>query len=393
MIKIVDSIMGSGKTSWAIQFINENPEKSFIFVTPFLAEIQRIKEACPATGFCEPLQLGEGKLNSFHHLLREGRNIATTHVLFARATEETRQLIEAQGYVLIVDEALTVLEEIDLKKHDLENLLDHSAYIDDSGYLVWYNKEYSGRFDDIKSMVTNFKVFVSSIGLVKTIPPETFTCFREVYSLTYMFACQIQRYYFDLFQIPYSYWKVCKSGDRYELIEHNFKPDDTLGIKINICQNSKLNAIGDKETALSKNWYMKNERTGLKVLKNHTYNFFHNLMKSPGHLNLWTCFKKYKDKLRGKGYSKGFLPANARATNDYKSTTSIAYLVNRYVRPSIVQLFASYGIKVDEDQYALSEMLQFIFRSNVREGGEVCLYIPSSRMRSLLTKWLQQSGC
>lgn len=40
------------------------------------------------------------------------------------ATEETRQLIEAQNYTLILDEALQVLEDIPLKKHDLEHVLD-----------------------------------------------------------------------------------------------------------------------------------------------------------------------------------------------------------------------------------------------------------------------------
>lgn len=44
-VTVVDSIMGSGKTSWAIQYINESPMATkFIFITPYLTEIERIIE-------------------------------------------------------------------------------------------------------------------------------------------------------------------------------------------------------------------------------------------------------------------------------------------------------------------------------------------------------------
>ena len=39
-ITIIDSIMGSGKTSWAIQMMKEAPPtQNFIFITPFLSEM------------------------------------------------------------------------------------------------------------------------------------------------------------------------------------------------------------------------------------------------------------------------------------------------------------------------------------------------------------------
>ncbi|BHH84360.1 hypothetical protein [Desulforhopalus sp. 52FAK] len=47
MATIVDAHCGKGKTSWGIQFINEHPEKRFLFITPFLEEVKRIKRDCP----------------------------------------------------------------------------------------------------------------------------------------------------------------------------------------------------------------------------------------------------------------------------------------------------------------------------------------------------------
>ena len=48
------------------------------------------------------------------------------------------------------------------------------------------------------------------------------------------------------------------------------------------------------------------------------------------------------------------------------------------------------GIRVEEDQYALSELIQWIFRSALRDNKEITLYIPSKRMRKLLENWINK---
>ena len=58
------------------------------------------------------------------------------------------------------------------------------------------------------------------------------------------------------------------------------------------------------------------------------------------------------------------------------------------MHPAITQFFAQKGIKVDEDLYALSEMIQWIWRSQIRNGEKINIYIPSTRMRLLLKSWL-----
>lgn len=40
---IVDSIMGSGKSSFAINYMNKTDDR-FIYITPFLSEIERVKK-------------------------------------------------------------------------------------------------------------------------------------------------------------------------------------------------------------------------------------------------------------------------------------------------------------------------------------------------------------
>ena len=40
--------------------------------------------------------------------------------------------------------------------------------------------------------------------------------------------------------------------------------------------------------------------------------------------------------------------------------------------------------------YALSTMLQWIWRSAIRRGEEIWLYVPSRRMRTLLKDWMER---
>ena len=44
--------------------------------------------------------------------------------------------------------------------------------------------------------------------------------------------------------------------------------------------------------------------------------------------------------------------------------------------------------EIDENKYALSEMIQWIWRSAIRNGEDIYIYIPSRRMRDLLLEWL-----
>lgn len=64
------------------------------------------------------------------------------------------------------------------------------------------------------------------------------------------------------------------------------------------------------------------------------------------------------------------------------------FIVNRFINPFMKNVFTNKDIPVDEDEFALSEMLQFIFRSSVRNVEPIHIYIPSSRMRKLLEDWM-----
>lgn len=392
-IKIVDSLMGTGKSTYFINYMKNNKNTKYIYITPFLSEIQRLLKEIPS--FREPKHLGEGKLDNLHTLLINDYNIATTHALFKMSTEETIELINAGEYTLILDESMDVVDTFDITKDDYELLIQNKVIeVDEDKIVHWLDDNYEGKFNFFKKMCKNGTVIelkrTKEVSfLVWSFSIDAFKCFKEIYILTYLFDASMMKHYFEMMNVDYQKYAI----QDYELIPFEQKqPYDKSNYKklINIYQG-KLNKIGDKRTALSLNWFKKNPNLR-KKLKNNIYNYFQHQVKAKSNTIIWTTFKSMKHHLKGKGYTKSFLSCNARATNDYKDRYNLAYCCNRFLSPDYVKYFAMYNVEVDEDLYALSEMLQWIWRSRIREGKPINIYIPSKRQRDLLLWWLDNEN-
>lgn len=122
-------------------------------------------------------------------------------------------------------------------------------------------------------------------------------------------------------------------------------------------------------------------------LKANAVNFFKNIARTKSDDNMWTCHSDFQKELGGKGYTKGWVAFNSRATNMYGNKKSLAYLMNRFELPHIKNFFANNGIETNGELIALAELVQWIFRSAIRNKEKIYLYIPSERMRSLLELW------
>lgn len=385
--------MGAGKTTYVIDMMKNQTEDKFVYITPYLDEIKRVRdETKESNKMYEPIFKGSTKHDNLHKLLREGKNICSTHALFQKSNDITREALKAHDYILVLDEVMDVVEELDFTDDDLSTLLSEKlAYIEDD-YLLWHEDKmnYDGRFSDIKNMAINKNLIcINNRLLYWNFPVDIFGYFKEVYILTYMFDCQIQRYYYDFHNLEYDKYQVCDG----ELLPYDKNRDNDKRIELSkliYIYDGKFNGIGDSKYALSVSWYQKDDGTLQGILKSHLYNWFNNTNRGvKAKYRLWTTFKANKTKLQGKGYTNRFISINTRATNDYKDTYILAYCANRFIRPMIIQFFHKRDIKLDQDEYALSEMLQWIWRSRIREGKEIAIYIPSKRMRELLINYLQ----
>jgi len=401
--------MGSGKTSYVIDLLNnnlwENDPKKYLVITPYLEQIERIcKEVSEAR---EPKRTGKSKTQNLIDLLKKEVNIVVcTHELLKGFSEF--ELLKP--YTFLIDESPDVIEvmyddgqqensEI-IAVEDIE-ILRKAGYVKEAedGFLEWIADEYTGVvYTEAYKYLKNKALAIRGNRVFKLLPRQLFLAFQDVYIFTYLFEGQNMYYYCRYFDIPFEYMHVDFKDGRYSLEAGHGDNDNNFPI---IIYDGNLNDIGEK--GLSKNWYENNATDNeIQRLKNNIYNYLRNDRKAKIKEIIWTTFKKYaskiaygNDKLKldrknksGRETKGNFVSCSARATNDYKDATVVVYAVNRFPKPEIKQFFeGKNGIYYNEELFALQEMLQFIWRSAVREGHTIHAYIPSKRMRDLFFKW------
>lgn len=403
MVKVCDAIMGTGKSSAAITYMNEFPEKKFVYITPYLDEATRISRACPRLKFFEPQRTTKFSGSKTLHtidLVRRGENIATTHQAFRSYPQELLDLVKEQDYTLIIDENVDVLETMEEDPADIQMAIDagYIAEIHENVYRL-ARDTYNGKTHKDLFRIVRTRDLIRMTSDQKEsffywqLPPELITSFGEVFILTYMFNGQSLHHFLEMHSIPYEFIgvKVDECGVYRFSESTEYVPEYvfTLKDKIHVVDDKKLNEIGDQSYSLSLNWFNRNT-SGIHKLKNNLFNYFHNILGVNAAKTMWSTYKDAKHKIQGKGYTNGFLPFNKRATNDYKDRTAVAYCVNLFMNVGQKLFYQNNGVEVDEDAYALSIMVQWIWRSAIRDGNEIWLYVPSKRMRDLLTNWMEE---
>ena len=326
--------MGTGKTEAAITYMNEHKEKKFIYITPYLAESNRIKEGCPELHFVEP----SNKLSEYHFrktehtaaLISEGCNITTTHAAFRNYNRDTLAMIRELGYTLIIDESLDILIESQMKTNDIGGLVATGFLESDGTTYRATDKLYdSGKFEDEMKMFRSRDILcVDGQKGQKlyywALPQELLTSFDEVFVLTYLFTGQALCYFMKIYKIPYTYIGVSLKDGVYRFSDNtDYVPEYTKHIKdfIHIVESPKLNRIGDPPHALSMNWYQRRkagEDGELKVIKDHIFNCYNNIWRGcKADERMWGTYKSACNKVKGRGYTKGYVVFNERATNSY----------------------------------------------------------------------------
>lgn len=369
--------------------------KRFLYITPYLNEVDRICEQCDFDQSDSDYMSKSAELK-LH--MRNGRNVAATHSLFYLMDEEALELVRAKHYSLIVDESIQVIERLNVTDKDFELVMTQLAEEDGDGVLRWKDAEYDGRFCDYKKIADTGSLRRLDSALLNVMNPDMLRAFDEVFMLTYLFDGQYQKAYLDYFGFEYRIIGV-------EQDDHGFyfsdKPDNppSLDYKslIHIVTAPLMNKPGDGKFSLSKSWFARRGygHPDIKLLRGNLRKYFQNLTEGDSNTRLWTSFKddqyKLTDRRTGR-FRNNFLQVSARATNEFRGRTDIAYLANRFVDPNLMKFFASKDISINSDNFALSEMLQWIWRSAIRDDKPINLYIPSSRMRGLLTDWIETTS-
>ncbi|MCG8092484.1 MAG: hypothetical protein JAZ17_02470 [Candidatus Thiodiazotropha endolucinida] len=413
-ITVVDAIMGAGKSTWLINYLNKeyacpeartpgNAPKRFIVIVHSLDEVDRFTSSCPALNFKDPQPVHGRKLYGLQELADEGENIVTTHALFKMMTPEVIQSFLSYGYTLMVDEVLSSVEIFNnLSGKDREMLFGGGYVIPDeiTGRLHWNNNLHAdypstGRFNDIRKLCEiGSVVLFKKTTLLWEFPSDFLKAFREIYVFTYLFEGSPMAAYLKSQGFTYETKSISKSMDN--LIEISEVDESELKARLReliTIYDGPMNNIGTprdigQEQPLSATWYKRMTTKITPKLKSSTENFFKRIASTPAKDNMWTAYKASSKSLKGARYAREWTPVNLKATNDLIEKKSLAYLCNLFMHPSIRNYFDDRDIKVSDDLYALSELIQWVWRSQIRRGDPIYLYIPSQRMRELLIDWL-----
>lgn len=425
-IKVCDAIMGSGKTSAAIRYMNEHPQERFIYVAPRLDDDRRIVAACPALNFEMPEKDQHNvKTPDFRRMLHAGTNVAITHALFEWCNGETADIIRENEYTMIVDEVVDIFLQSKLTGGDIDMLKSNGELIEDED--GWIERNPNASTIEHNEGLSNQLRYANSRSLVRVdqtsfcywvVSDRLLTACKKVLIMTYLFEYSSMYQLLRLNDLPFDYIYVRKCDDgAFEFTnKRTYIPGyvGRLHEYINIVEDKRLNQVGEQRTALSANWYDKQckaylklkerrktddsakvkelwKRNEFKRLKANLRSFLTYVNADvPANDKLWTCFKDYAKHLVNHGFIDSFLYCTCSSTNDYGNRHYLAYLVNIFALPDWMKFYSQHGLDYNPDGYPLTVLLQWVWRSAIRNGEPITLYLPSSRMRKLLYAWIEE---
>ncbi len=402
---VIDSVMGTGKTQYIIQYVNDAPEDmKFIYITPYLDEVERFKTNVSNREVFEPSASNRygTKLEGLKVLIRGGFDIGSTHALLQTADSEVVELLRDNNYHLIIDEALDVIETIDnMTAQDIKILKSLSGLIetDDKGNVTWLNDELGKEsvYQAIYLLANAGTLYVvNDIAFVKIFSDAILRSFESVTVCSYLFKYSQMRMYYDMLEIDYDTNAVHfdEAKQRYELIEYDPHKEDrgTLYELMQVYEgkyNDNLSDIKLSSSKLRSYPEFPQGREKLDAITSAVRQFFRTHKDDSKGACYWTTLECMYEHIRPHNFIKDNhkISLNARATNEYSDGYCMAYIYDRYPNPVIKQFFTSNGVEYDSDGWAVADVLQWIYRGRIRNGQDIQLFMPAKRMRRLIKQW------
>lgn len=440
-IEVLESLMGNGKTYATLRYIEQqvldNPSNHWIYCTEYLDEIQtRITDEKSLCKHLWRTPLDTDKTEKLIELLLEPKVqlIAITHALLLIASRNTyiNSLFKAKGYNLFLDETIELITPYNKVKYG-DFLVWHSenwfSMVDPLGKVVWtYNDKTSNglstSFDqlalDSKKGTVYAHIRGSSVGIVNIEDEVIFSQFNRVILATY----QLEYSLFDAYlriknikKVPSDI--VCDKNNTKEnirsLITHYSKHYDKFKeMKLSSTwwnSTTKGNATVEDIKLISKTirntgdvlgckgkpellgFTVPAERIGSKtaprIIHARGYPAEVCFLEESSELDKTGKPKLVQTNIKDKPRST-YIPCNARASEDYKNKVVMIHAYNRFPLVSISDYLTAKNIPYSAEVFALNELLQWLWRSAIRDNKPITVSILSDRMRNLFDEWLSK---
>ena len=436
-VQIVDAPCGAGKTTVTIEYLRRTSTPHIILVER-LDDCEVIKGALGSkvVRVCDEAQSEKvTKFSVLHKAVLTKAHIVTTHASLRYWTTDFLRDCQAAGYSLIIDESVdSCLKPLSIKNRDIRGFLDDGrlAVRDENGLQRVYLDRIDAEgcclpvlYRSLESVIENKAVYLveagESLTLMETLRPDLWSYFNEIKILTYLFSGSILSHYFDLFNIPHSPLSIVGNsyGQYTETDGSHFRDLITISKDFN---NFDVVRRADRtwKGGLTNAWSScpKKGKERLKSAENNLRNYYRSIARTHGASTYdfaW-CYPQefFSDvhscavgrKSLAQQYWKGdrsklseeekkkvtFIPMTLRGSNNWRHKRHMAYLPNTYMNVSLKFFLQSQALKVNEDAFCLNQTIQWVFRSAVREGQPITLWLPSQRTRHLFLRWLGWSS-
>ena len=396
IVNLIDHPCGFGKTSHLIKTINCEPSKRFLIVVPTLSEVQRILAETDSNRFQTPSSATGTKSNDLERLIHSGASIVTTHKLF---NESANVAIEGglKDFHVVVDE----IPDVILKARTVSKEAFKKLYLDTGYCTVGIDGQIRttdkgreelqtlrGVINDnlANEILTDRLIYAGDSALVSALSIHLFQRSLSVTVLTFMSEGSVFLRYLERSNVTFNLYKSDTAHNIFRANAKELVKIATIGalekIPFNYNNQTKYSAKSKEAKSVS---------NALKNLKQR-----HLKGVDEGNI-LITCAKEQWYAKHGKPapFSSGsrmfskvnWLPNTTRGTNEYDHCTHLIYLYDQHANPTILR-WLGIADKRFQDQYALTELIQWLWRSRIRKGASVTLYLPSKRMREIFNKWI-----
>ncbi|MBO6893573.1 MAG: DEAD/DEAH box helicase family protein [Roseibium sp.] len=414
-VTIHDRPCGSGKTTEIIESLEH--DEQYLIVVPLLSEIKRFIEDTDETkakGFLKEPTTNHHptKKDCLRDLLLSGENVVTTHALFVDILELSREGL-LKGVHIIVDEVLSVVRrESGPQEKDWQEFYIGDGFADVCPITQkvtptqkWHDYVAKGTEKGCKD-VLNVNLYrqakagclykISTGYFLWTFPPELFMAGSSLTVYTYRAEGSLM--------VPY----LRKIGLEPTIIsdpsleeEWKRKARELITVKtIPSLSRVKLNDGSQDKYAVKGNKTAPRVQSALRVLRD-------GQLKDVDLNNVMLTCKKRLWYKNGRGPSEtsgpepgpfatkskmfrgvNFVPNTTRGTNDFKHCTHLIYLYDQnpnHLHTGWLEIGETYN--VTSGKFALTELIQWVWRSAIRDNKPITLYLPSERMVGIFEDW------
>ena len=401
-VRIIDLPCGSGKTTNLISSFQEH--QNYLVVKPLLSEVERIIEGAKVP-FQQPSSKNDRtKSEHLRDLLIWKQNVVTTHALYSDLAAVAREGL-LDDYHIIIDEVPEVAKQFDgksPKSWEEFYINDGYAKVAPSG-LVSPTAKWDADHEAVMDTLDIGIYHAAKAGCLYrledcffmwALPKELLSTGVSVTVYTYQAQGSLL--------LPY----LKKMGIETRLqscpaTEAAFKKQakELVSMKtISALDGLVFSASAQSSRKIKERKLDKKVAIALKNLKSRE------LKGVSDDMILLTCLKQNWF-LNGKGYDARkpapgpfasganmfktvhWLANTTRGTNEHAHCSRMIYLWDQHPNPYVAKwLGMSQG---DKEAYALTELIQWVWRSRVRKGAPITLYLPSERMRRIFSTWLE----